>query len=484
MSKFPKDFLWGGATSASQFEGASLEGGRGLSHLDYICRVDKDDKEKTFPINVTAKMLEEHKEHENDYNFAFRRGSDFYHRYKEDIALLGEMGFKTFRMSISWSRLFPTGLEKKPCKEGVEFYHNVFSECHKYGIEPLVTMIHYDIPIYLTENFNGWESPKVIDYFLNYTKFLIDEYKNEVKYWITFNEINMVMNSSYLGGGLLVEKSNRPKETCVHQALHHQLIASALTVKYLHENDINSIVGNMIARLQNYAYTCKPEDVLATQQQNQFNYFPTDVQVKGYYPKSILNYYKKNNIKIDWYPNYQEILKDGTVDFTSISYYHTAVISADSDKAEAIGKFVRDLENPYNKLTDWGWGIDPIGLRITLNDMNDRYGKPIFIVENGLGAHDELTDDFKIHDTYRINYLREHIKAIAEAIEDGCNVIGYTPWGCIDLVSCGDCQMTKRYGFVYVDADDNGNGTYNRYRKDSFYWYKKVIQTHGDDLEL
>ena len=483
MTSFPKGFLWGGATSAAQIEGGFDLGKRGPSHMDYIRRIEKEDKDKTFPINVTLEMFKDHKKHEKEYNFAFRRGSDFYNRYKEDIALLGEMGYKTFRMSISWSRLFPTGLEKEPCKDGVEFYHNVFRECHKYGIEPLVTMIHYDIPVYLTENYNGWESPKTIDYFLNYTKFIINEYKKEVKYWITFNEINMIMNSPYLGGGMFVEKSDKPQQTCIHQALHHQLIASALTVKYFRENTENSVVGNMIARLQNYAYTCKPADVLAVQQQNQFNFFPTDIQVKGRYPVSILNYYKKNGIEIEWYPGYEEILKEGTVDFAAISYYHTAVVSADEDKAEPIGAFVRNLENPYNKSTDWGWGIDPTGLRITLNDMNDRYGIPVFIVENGLGAHDELTPENKIHDQYRIDYLRAHIAAIKAAIGDGCDVLGYTPWGCIDLVSCGDCQMTKRYGFVYVDADDNGKGTYNRYRKDSFYWYKKVIATNGEDLD-
>lgn len=483
MTAFQTGFLWGGATSSSQLEGGYNEGGRGLSHLDYIRRVEKSDRDKVFPINVTAQMFEDHKQHENEYNFAFRRGVDFYHNYKEDIALLGEMGFKTFRMSIAWSRLFPTGLEESPCEEGVQFYHNVFQECHKYGIEPLVTMIHYDIPVHLTETINGWESPKTIEYFTHYTKFIIDEYKNEVKYWITFNEINMIMNSSYLGGGMFVEKSDKPKETCIHQALHHQLIASALTVKYLREKAPHCHVGNMIARLQNYPYTCNSADVLATQQQNQFNYFPTDIQVKGFYPASILNYYRKHDIEIEWYPNHKEILKEGTVDFASISYYHTACISAEPDKSEPVGAFIRNLDNPYNKTTDWGWGIDPTGLRITLNDMNDRYGIPIFIVENGLAAHDILTENFEVHDPYRIAYLRAHIEAIKAAIGDGCNVMGYTSWGCIDLVSCGDCQMTKRYGFIYVDADDEGNGTYKRYRKDSFYWYKKVIETNGKELQ-
>ena len=482
MAEFKKDFLWGGATSASQFEGGYNEGGRGLSHMDYIRRVEKKDKEKVFPINVSLAMYENHKQHDAEYNFPFRRGVDFYHHYKEDIALLGEMGFKTFRMSINWSRLFPTGLEATPCEDGVQFYHHVFQECHKYGIEPLVTMIHYEIPAYLTETINGWESPEMIEHFVHYTKFLIDEYQDEVKYWITFNEINMIMNSSYLGGGMFVEKSQKPAETCIHQALHHQLVASAITAHYFHEHADKGMVGNMIARLQNYPYTCNSADVLATQQQNQFNYFPTDIQVKGEYPSSILNYYRKKGIEIEWYPEYEQILKEGTVDFAAISYYHTAVISAQPDKAEPIGAFIRNLENPYNRITDWGWGIDPTGLRITLNDMFDRYGVPIFIVENGLGAHDELSADHQIHDTYRIEYLEAHIKAIKEAVGDGVDVMGYTPWGCIDLVSCGDAQMTKRYGFIYVDADDEGNGSYDRYRKDSFFWYQNVIKTNGSEL--
>ena len=479
QARFPEGFLWGGATSASQYEGGWDAGGRGPSHMDYIRRVPKSDLDRTYPINVTWDMFQDAKAHEEEYNFPFRRGADFYHRYKEDIALLGEMGYKTFRMSISWSRLFPTGLEKEPCADGVRFYHDVFAECHKYGIEPLVTMIHYDIPVYLTEHLNGWEDPKTVEYFVNYTKFLIDEYKDEVTYWITFNEINMIMNSSYLGGGLFTERSGRPAETCIHQALHHQLIASALTVKYFRENAPHCLVGNMIARLQNYPYTCNPDDVLATQQQNQFNFFPTDIQAKGSYPSSILNYYRKKGIEIEWYPEAQNILAEGTVDFVSISYYHTAVISAEPDKAEPIGAFIRALKNPNLTTTPWGWTIDPVGLRITLNDMRDRYGLPIFIVENGLGAHDQLTADATVDDDYRIDYTAAHIRAIGEAIGDGVEVMGYTSWGCIDLVSCGDAQMTKRYGYVYVDADDDGNGTYDRYRKASFDWYKNVIATNG-----
>lgn len=485
MTAFPDGFLWGGATSAAQYEGGCHEGGRGLSHMDFIRRQPKKDDDKRFFEQVSEKMFLDHMAHSDDpaYNFGFRRGSDFYHHYMEDIALLGEMGFRTFRMSVSWSRLFPTGHEEKPLPEGVAFYHKVFRECHKYGIEPLVTMIHYEIPVTLTEELNGWENPKMVELFLHYARFLIDEYKDEVKYWITFNEINMVMNSPYLGGGLLYERSSKDRDSCIHQALHYQLIASALTVKYFHEHAPHDYVGGMIARLQNYPYTCSPADVLAQQQQNEFNYFPMDIQVRGSYPQFMMNYYRENHIQIDWYPDHEEILREGTVDFASISYYHTAVISAEADKAEPIGAFVRKLMNPYLKSTAWGWNIDPTGLRITLNDMKNRYNVPLFVVENGLGAHDALTDDNQVHDDYRIAYLKEHICAIRDAIEDGCNVLGYTPWGCIDLVSCGDCQMTKRYGFVYVDADDEGNGTYSRFRKDSFYWYRKVIATNGEDLD-
>lgn len=485
MSKaFPKGFLWGGATSAPQHEGGFSEGGKGPTHMDYIARFDKADDVHDYAVCLTPEKYEYNKTHEDIQNLPFRRGTDFYHRYKEDIALMGEMGFKSFRMSICWARLFPTGTEKEPCKEGVEFYHNVFKELKKYNIEPLITMIHYDIPAYLTETLNGWESPKTIDYFMNYTKFIIDEYKGEVKHWLTFNEINMVMWFSYLGGGMFVEKSDLDQESCIHQALHHQLIASALTVKYLHDTAPGCIVGNMLARLQNYPYTCKPEDCYATQQQNKFNYFPVDIQAKGQYPKFILNYYEQHNIRFNWYPNYEKILSEGTVDFLSISYYHTGVISDDEDKREPIGRFVRELKNPYLKATAWGWNIDPIGLRISLNEMYDRYGLPIYVVENGVAARESLTEDNKVHDQYRCEYLKAHIQAIKGAIDDGVEVMGYTPWGCIDIVSCGDAQMSKHYGFVYVDADDYGNGTYNRYRKDSFYWYKKVIATNGEDLSI
>lgn len=482
-NEFPKDFLWGGATSAAQVEGGFHEGGRGPSHLDYLKHIPFAEREGKNLMQITEAEYGENKKQEEQANLAFRRGSDFYHHYQEDIRMFGEMGFKTYRMSIAWSRLFPTGTEKTPLKEGVEFYHKIFKECHRYGIEPLVTMIHYDIPAYLTETLNGWEDPKVIDYFLNYTKFLIDEYKDEVKYWLTFNEINMICWCPYLGGGLFIEKSHRTRLSCIHQALHHQFIASALTVKYAHDTAPNIKIGNMTQRSQYYPLTCKPEDVFLTLKNDQFNLFFNDVMVLGEYPYSILQYYEEQGITIDYVDNYEAILKAGTVDFISFSYYFTSVVNSDPEKREPVENFVKQQKNPYLQHSDWGWTIDPMGLRTALNALYDRYHLPCFVAENGLGAVDVIAEDGKIHDDYRITYLREHIKAMRDAIGDGVELMGYTTWGCLDLVSMSDIQMTKRYGLIYVDADDCGRGTYRRMKKESFDWYKKVIASNGQNLE-
>ncbi|MBR5342200.1 MAG: glycoside hydrolase family 1 protein [Erysipelotrichaceae bacterium] len=496
MSRFPDNFLWGGATSAAQCEGGRCLDGKGLSHLDYVYYRGP----KGFCNFVLKEDYEYAKEHETELNFPNRRGIDFYHRYKEDIALLAEMGFKSFRMSISWTRLFPTGKEEKPCPEGVEFYHNVFKELHKYNIEPLVTMVHYEMPIGFIDEFDGWLSDKIIPYCFKYMKFLIDEYKDEVKYWLTFNEINMVCAVPYLGGGIildryepmpvpsspkgfkLTEEANRKWDQKSHQALHHQFIASAMIVKYAHETAPQCLIGNMFNLHHLYPETPSPENAFRAHQETEFNMFFSDVMAKGYYPKWILSYYRKNGIDIKWYDNYEEILANGKVDFISLSYYLSSIVTADPERQEKIGQFIRRLKNPYLKDSEFGWQIDPIALRISLNELRDRFNLPIYIVENGLGAFEELGEDKTVHDTYRISYLRSHIEAIADAIEDGVDIIGYTPWGCIDLVSCSLVSMSKRYGFIYVDADDEGNGTYDRYRKDSFYWYKKVIASNGEDL--
>ena len=498
MARFPENFLWGGATSAAQIEGGRCEDGKGLCHLDYVFY-----RGPKIPCNFMLKKdYERAKAEEATMNFPNRRGIDFYHHYKEDIALLAEMGFRSFRMSISWTRLFPTGLEEKPDPQGVEFYHNVFRELHKHGIEPLVTMIHYELPIVFVEKYDGWASPEVIPYCVKYLKFLIDEYKDEVKYWLTFNEINMVTAVPWLGGGIILDRYGEiemPKgfrpfaplppqmaerwENASHQALHHQFIASAMVVKYAHETAPNCLIGNMFNLHHLYPETPSPADAYRAHEEKEYNMFFCDVMAKGYYPAWIKSYYKKNNINIKWYDNYEQILSEGKVDFISLSYYLSSIVTADPKRQERIGSFIRTLHNPYLETSDFGWQIDPTALRISLNELRDRFNLPIYIVENGLGAFEELGEDKTVHDNYRIDYLRKHINAIAEAIEDGVNVIGYTPWGCIDLVSCSLVSMSKRYGFVYVDADDEGNGTYNRYRKDSFYWYKKVIASNGEDLD-
>ena len=508
MARFPEDFLWGGATSAAQIEGGRCEDGKGLSHLDYVYY-----RGPKRPCNFM--LLDDYKKariEEATLNFPNRRGIDFYHRYKEDIALLAEMGFKSFRMSVSWTRLFPTGKEEKPNPEGVEFYHNVFRELHKYGIEPLVTMIHYEMPYGFVDEGNGWETDMIIPYAVKYMKFLIDEYKDEVKYWLTFNEINMVNAVPFLGGGIILDRPDptskidfdsytpTPEITferkgppptanfarwdqASHQALHHQFIASAMVVKYAHETAPNCLIGNMFNLHHLYPETSSPKDAYRAHEETEFNMLFCDVMAKGYYPAWMLSWYKKHNINIKWYDNYEEILTNGKVDFISLSYYLSTVVTADPARQEKIGSFIRFLRNKYLETSDFGWQIDPIALRISLNELRDRFNLPIYIVENGIGAFEELGEDKTVHDDYRISYLRSHIEAIADAIEDGVDVIGYTPWGCIDLVSCSLVSMSKRYGFVYVDADDEGNGTYDRYRKDSFYWYKKVIASNGEDLD-
>ena len=478
---FPKDFLWGGATSSAQYEGGFNEGGRGKSQLDYINLIPKEELDEHTKIpEVTYERYQKLIRNEDQFNFPNRRGSDFYHRYKEDIALFAEMGFKTFRMSISWSRIYPTGLEELPNEEGLKFYHNVFQELHKYGIEPLVTMTHYEIPIALTNKYNGWESPEVIALYVKYTKTLLDEFKDEVKYWITFNEINMMLMSFWNGGGIFEAKAKKDALSTKHQALHHQFIATALTVKYAHEVAPNCMIGGMINRIECYPFTCKPEDVLDTMIEDQLNLYFFDVMARGKYPKTILKYFKEHNIHIDYVDGYEDILKNNTIDFLAFSYYLSNVVS--SEQTAEQGTFVKSLRNPYLKFSEYGWSIDPIGLRISLNKLYDRYQLPIFIVENGLGARDKFEDN-TVHDNYRIEYLRSHIRAIEEALDDGVDILGYTPWGCIDIVSAGGAEMSKRYGFIYVDADDFGNGTYNRYKKDSFYWYKKVIASNGEDLD-
>lgn len=480
---FSDNFLWGGATAANQIEGAYLEGGKGLSTSDFAAYKDPyaQGKVNNFTFDVSSAELNKYKENPDAFDFPKRRGIDFYHRYEEDIALFAEMGFKVFRLSISWARIFPTGLEDKPNEEGLAFYDKVFDECAKYGIEPLVTMSHYEMPITLTEKYNGWMSRELVPLFEKYARAILERYKNKVKYWITFNEMNMNLNSLYTGAGILEDLVDH-KLQAAYQASHHQFVASALTVKAAKEIIPDVQIGCMINQIEAYAKTTKPEDQLQAVKSNQLNMFYPDVQARGEYPTYMVKYFADNQIKLDIKEQDEQILKEGTVDFVAISYYMSHVAEAREDAAELAGTFDSPIKNEHVELSQWDWPIDPMGLRISLIKLYDRYQKPLFVCENGLGARDTLTQDGKVHDDYRIDYLKKHIEQMKEAVKEGVDLMGYTPWGCIDLISCGTSQMTKRYGLIYVDQDDQGNGTLNRYRKDSFFWYKNVIASNGEDL--
>lgn len=478
---FPKEFLWGGATAANQFEGAYNEGGKGLSTADMVKFVPKEERGEGFSLDVTRKEIEAILAGKVDAVFPKRFGVDFYHHYKEDIALLAEMGFKVFRLSINWARIFPNGDDTEPNEEGLAFYDSVFDECLKYGIEPLVTLSHYETPLNLTLKYNGWADRRVIDFFVNYAETVFTRYQNKVKYWLTFNEINIITLSPYTGGGVLVDNAENRLELS-YQAGHHQFVASALATKIGHEINPAFQIGCMLARMTTYPETNNPKDVLKAQEQNQLNLFFTDVQARGEYPAYMNRYFLENEINIQKERGDDEILKAYPVDFISFSYYMSSTVSSNPSNDQVGGNFMGGIKNSYLETSDWGWQIDPIGLRWTLKDFYDRYQLPLFIVENGLGAYDTVEEDGSIHDDYRIDYLQKHIEQMREAVMDGVDLMGYTSWGAIDLVSASTSEMSKRYGYVYVDQDDQGNGTLDRSRKDSFYWYKKVIGTNGTDL--
>ncbi|MBW4827457.1 MAG: glycoside hydrolase family 1 protein [Clostridiaceae bacterium] len=480
-NKFPEDFLWGGATSACQIEGAYNLDGRGLSIADMVKFIPKEERNGDKPPNLTKKEVEELLKDDKGYSFPKRYGIDFYHRYKEDIRLLAEMGFNVFRLSISWSRIFPNGDDKEPNEAGLKFYDDVFDECKKYNIKPLVTLSHYDTPLNLALKYNGWSNRKLIDFFTKYVRTVFERYKDKVDLWLTFNEINVIARNAYTGGGVFLEDSKNPLELS-YQTAHHQFVASALATKIAHEVNPNNKVGCMVARAVTYPETNNPLDILKAQKANQMNLFFTDIHARGEYPGYILRYFKENNISIKKEAGDDEILKLHPVDFISISYYKSVTESANPKGERLPDSTFTGVKNPYLETSDWGWQIDPIGLRWALNDLYDRYQIPIFIVENGLGAYDKLEEDNKIHDDYRIDYLRKHIVQMGEAIKDGVDLMGYTTWGPIDLVSDSTSEMSKRYGFIYVDMDDNGKGGLKRFKKDSFYWYKEVIKSNGENL--
>ncbi len=478
--KFPENFLWGGATAANQCEGAWDEDGKGISCAD-VCTGGKLGQSKMItPVFQEGTFYPSHE------------AIDHYHRFKEDIALFAEMGFKCYRFSIAWSRIFPNGDEAEPNEAGLRHYDEVIDECLKYGIEPLITISHYESPFGLTKKCNAWASREMIDYFLNYCRVLFTRYKGKVKYWLTFNEINCgnIPMGAFMSHGVLNDLENptpfmaQPDNLQQRfQSQHHMFVASALAVRMAHEIDPACKVGNMIAYFETYPFTCNPDDVLKTQQESHImNDFCGDVQCRGYYPTYMNRYFEENSIHVDMEPGDAEILKQGTVDFYTFSYYMSTCQSADPTQKKGEGNLTGGVNNPYLKASEWGWQIDPKGLRIALNQIYDRYQIPVMVVENGLGAKDVIEDDGSINDDYRIDYLRQHIEQMREAVKDGVDLMGYTPWGCIDLVSASTGEYAKRYGFIYVERYDDGTGDFSRRKKKSFDWYKKVIATRGEDL--
>ena len=473
---FPEGFLWGGALAANQCEGGYKEGGKGLTTVD-LCPAGEN-RVSVMKGNITELKIKD------DEYYPSHEAIDFYHRYKEDIALFGEMGFKCLRISIAWSRIFPNGDEETPNEEGLKFYDSMFEEMIKNNIEPVVTICHFDTPIGIIEKFGGWKNRKFVDFYLNYCKVIFERYKDKVKYWMTFNEINMILHLPFMGAGVRFSEDD-DKLQVMYQSAHHELIASALATKLAHEIIPGSMVGCMLAAGEFYPYTCNPKDVMEAKRKDRENLMFIDVQSRGEYPGYAKRFFRENNIEIAMEEEDERILKENTVDFIGFSYYASRCASVDPEvlSGKTSGNAFKSVRNPYVKVSEWGWQIDPEGLRITCNSLYDRYQKPLFIVENGLGANDVVEADGSIKDDYRIDYLREHIKAMKEAVLDGVNLIGYTPWGCIDLVSASTGEMRKRYGFIYVDKDNEGNGTLERRKKKSFDWYKKVIKTNGTYVE-
>lgn len=489
MAQFPEGFLWGGATAANQYEGGWNEGGRGMTLSDVTTGGSN-----TSPRLITWKDKFGNPHSSNEMGFKLPEGgeyavldgcyypnhtaTDFYHRYKEDIALFAEMGFKVFRMSIAWSRIFPTGLEEEPNQEGLQFYRNVFEELRSKGIEPLVTIWHFDTPLYLIEHKDGWNSRELIDLYVKFAKTCFTEFKGLVKYWLTFNEINNTIQ--FLD---LIEEVGDEAYQEAYQKLHYQFVASAKAVQIGHEIDPENKIGCMICGITNYPLTPDPKDVYKCLYDWQRNLFYSgDVQAKGEYPIFAKRLWDEHQVSLDMTEEDMKILKAGTVDFYSFSYYMSTAVTMHTDVETTGGNFSMGAKNPYLEYSDWGWAFDPEGLVIFCEVMWDRYHKPLMIVENGLGAYDVKEEDGSIHDGYRIDYLKKHIEAMKEILDHGIDLIGYTPWGCIDLVSAGTGEMRKRYGFIYVDLDDAGNGTLDRSRKDSFEWYKKVIASNGEEL--
>lgn len=476
MSKLRDDFLWGGAFAAHQFEGGWDQDGRGPSIAD-VLTAGSNTKRREITDTV-----------EEDKYYPNHIGVDFYNRYKGDVKLFSEMGLKCLRTSISWSRIFPRGDEEKPNEKGLKFYDDLFDELLKYGIEPIITLSHFEMPLYLAQEYGGFRSRKVVDYFVKFSEVVFERYKNKVKYWMTFNEINNQMDYNeaiflWTNSGVRLKEGENGLEVML-QAGHNELVASALAVKKGKEINPDFQIGAMLGMTPYYPLTGSPKDIMLAENMMKLLFYFPDVQIRGEYPGYAKIFFDKHNIDIKMEDGDEEILKEGTVDYLGFSYYMSRTVDSK--------KLTEDMENPMDLIvknpdiqsSDWGWDIDPVGLRYSLNRLYYRYNIPLFIVENGLGAVDKVEEDGSIHDSYRSDYLKEHIREMKKAVlEDGVDLIGYTPWGIMDIISFGTGEMKKRYGFIYVDRDNEGNGTLERSKKDSFDWYREVIESNGENLD-
>lgn len=482
---FREDFLWGGAIAANQVEGGFREGGKGISVADVIIgkpKLDRRDYSGHLAIteaDVRAALTAP------DDNYPKRRGIDFYHRFRQDIALFAEMGFRVLRLSIAWSRIFPRGDEEEPNEEGLAFYDEVFAELKKYGIQPMVTLSHYEMPVTLALEYGGFADRRVIGFFQRFCRVCFKRYREQIKLWLSFNEIDSVERHPFITAGILVDRyPEEDRLSVIYNALHHQLVAAACATRDCHCLIPDAKMGCMLTKLTTYPLTCAPEDVAAAQEKNLFNQFPADVQMTGVYPPLILNRLNRMGVRLKMTAEDLALIKENPADFLSFSYYMSLCAAGEeSGKDTTAGNTVLGLKNPYLQESEWGWQIDPLGLRTSLVELYDRYRKPLFVVENGIGAEDHPEANGRIRDDYRIAYFASHIQAMRQAVEMGVDLMGYTSWAPIDLISAGTSQMSKRYGFIYVDQDDFGGGTLERRRKDSFEFYRQVIASNGEAAE-
>ncbi|CAM4248750.1 6-phospho-beta-glucosidase [Yersinia intermedia] len=474
--QLPKDFLWGGAVAAHQVEGGWDKGGKGVSIADVLSGgAHGVDRVMTDGV-------------QDGYRYPNHEAVDFYGHYKQDIALFAEMGFKCFRTSIAWTRIFPNGDEQQPNEAGLQFYDDMFDELLKYGIEPVITLSHFEMPWHLVKEYGGWKNRQVVDFFVKFSEVVMARYKSKVKYWMTFNEINNQRNwkyplFGYCCSGVVFTEQENPEET-LYQVLHHQFVASAKVVKLGHAINPEFKIGCMVAMVPLYPFSCHPDDMMYSVEAMRERYLFGDVHMRGYYPSYILNEWERRGFTIKMEEGDLDTLRDGCADYMGLSYYMSNAVSAiNPGSGHSLSGFEGSVPNPHVKASDWGWQIDPVGLRYSLSVLYERYQKPLFIVENGFGAIDKVAADGMVHDDYRIAYLKAHIEQMKKAVfEDGVDLMGYTPWGCIDCVSFTTGEYSKRYGFIYVDKNDDGTGTMARSRKLSFDWYKQVIASNGEVL--